>query len=849
MRRLIAALMALVSFLSAGAYRYTYSFNATPISEAIVRISKDHPEINITFIYKELDNYRTSARVRSDDPYDALRQAVGFNPISVIKKSDNFYIEALQHGRYQYAGRAVGSDNEPVAEAVVMLLSPSDSTVISFGTTDASGRFSVPCDKEGVIGKISCLGYKTVVMPFRSFAVGKIVMAEKAVALGEVKVEADNAILYSDKSVYIPTSRQKNSAQTGGELLNRMAIPQLRINHGSSVETASGQSVDIFVDYLPATQQDLDGMKTSDVRRVEYYDYPADPRFQGKRHVINFIMQSYEYGGYVKGFGRENLLSHDTGSGQANGYAKLQYRKMTYDVGVGAYYMNSHHNGTEQTEVFRLPQPDGTLDVFERISSLSDSYLRRYDCWASVKALYKTEKTSMSNMASLSMDDRPESRQSGRVSYSSDAFRSGSYAIRANSRVNAFAYNGNWTFNFGSGSTLVLNPYYAYSRTSQQSVYDEAGQLSYANGAKDNTQHAKLHANYSHKLGKAGTLSANFLFLYYTSETEYSGTSSLKDRAHTYRLGPGMMYNAQFGKLYSYAGLGLHWDRSVYGDITETSAAPWADLSLQYALDDRNSVGLEFHFHESIPSTSYRSSSVVQSNPLMSYTGNPELRPYKCFDLGVTYTLVPSNRYSLSLYASGWALQDRYVYDYQATSTGILRTIQQPMGSYAQGQYGVYGSVRQFDGKLQIAGSLTHYIAHNGAPYGWTRSFVNLGLRAYFYLGKFNFGASYISQNGYADGSMVGSWMRTRDHYSAEAGWADASWNVRLYVRDFARWGWTDSTLSMQSRYYDFRRRDIGTGSHALVQLSATYTFGFGKKVERGNEAYQASGVSSGILK
>ena len=78
--------MAVMTYISASAYKYDYSFRNTPISEAIVRISKDHPDIDISFIYKELDNYKTSARIQTEDAYDALRKIVGLNPISIIKK-------------------------------------------------------------------------------------------------------------------------------------------------------------------------------------------------------------------------------------------------------------------------------------------------------------------------------------------------------------------------------------------------------------------------------------------------------------------------------------------------------------------------------------------------------------------------------------------------------------------------------------------------------------------------------------------------------------------------------------------------------------------------------------------
>ncbi len=175
--------MAVMTYISASAYKYSYSFHNTPISEAIVRISKDHPDVNISFIYKELDNYKTSAKVHTDNPYDALRETIGLNPISIIKRNQNYYIEALQHGKFCYTGRAIGSNNEPVVTATVMLLAPKDSTVITYGITDDAGRFSIPCDRQRVIAKLTCLGYKTVLKKLDTFSVGVITMKEQAVTI------------------------------------------------------------------------------------------------------------------------------------------------------------------------------------------------------------------------------------------------------------------------------------------------------------------------------------------------------------------------------------------------------------------------------------------------------------------------------------------------------------------------------------------------------------------------------------------------------------------------------------------------------------------------------------------
>ncbi len=117
MRTILTIILAVLTYVSANANKYTYSFNNTPISEAIVRISRDNPDVSISFIYKELDNYRTSAKIDTDDVYTALRQTIGLSPVSIINHGGHYYIEALQQGRFMYQGNVVDTDNEPIVGA------------------------------------------------------------------------------------------------------------------------------------------------------------------------------------------------------------------------------------------------------------------------------------------------------------------------------------------------------------------------------------------------------------------------------------------------------------------------------------------------------------------------------------------------------------------------------------------------------------------------------------------------------------------------------------------------------------------------------------------------------------
>lgn len=271
MTRIITFILALVTAICVNAQNYTYNFSSTPLSEALLLISREHPELSIHFIYNELEDYTTSARVSTIDPYEAVRRTVGLNPVTVLQQGNNFYLEAMQHGKYRYKGKVTGSDGEAVAAATVILLEPKDSTVLTYGITTDDGRFLIPCDKTDVIAKVNRLGYMPTFHRCTSFNVGTITMEPLPVNLKNVTVQARNATIYTDKTVYIPTQRQKNAAQNAIDLLRHMAIPQIRVNAINGTVTDNfGESVVIYINNLEASREEIEGLRTSEVRNVEY---------------------------------------------------------------------------------------------------------------------------------------------------------------------------------------------------------------------------------------------------------------------------------------------------------------------------------------------------------------------------------------------------------------------------------------------------------------------------------------------------------------------------------------------------------------------------------------------------
>lgn len=667
----------------------------------------------------------------------------------------------------------------------------------------------------------------------------------KTQELNEVFVEAQMQRTDAKKSTYIPTVRQKNASQTGADLLDQMSIPQLNITLSGNIQTNSGKEVAVFIDYIPASENDLKAMRISDVKRVEYYEYPSDPRLQGHQFVVNYIMAKYEYGGYVKLYDHTNLLHF---SEQLLGNVRLQYKNMTYDLMGYGWGHNSSHYGSELTETYRLPQEDGAMKIFDRYSNTTSSKENRQQYFAAFKATYNTDKIQASTQFNGSINRKPHSDRTGEVIYSPADFPASEYSSTLNNISKFLSYNGYYFFALSKSNSISFTPFYMFSHTEQNSSYIENGFAPIYNGAIDNSNQLKADLKFNHDFGKYGNLLGFIRGSYEYNRTQYTGSATSLDRAKSSRVGIGATYNVSIGNFYGSTGFGWDWDKLRFADIVDNPSSPWFDLSLQYGFKDKHSLSTTFHYSTWAPSPTYKSENIIQSTPLLRYTGNPNLVPSKSYDIDFRYTWLPNNNYSLSAFAWAWIVGDRYAYDYEATSDGVLRTIKQPMGSFAQGQYGVSGTLRFLNRTLVFSGQVAQLLNHNGTPYNVNHSSINWYARVRYYLKDWNFTLTYISDNASADGMMNGIWQKSKNDWYITVGWSNSNWNVRADLIDFSRWNWKSATQEMHSKYYDTFQQFYDGQSHALIQLSATYTFGFGKKVQRDNEPGVSGSASSGIL-
>ncbi len=847
-KTILTIMLTVLTYASASADKYSYSFSNTPISEAIVRISKDHPEVSISFIYKELDHYKTSAIIHADDAYEALRQTIGLNPITIASSNGSLYIEALQRGRYKYQGRLIGSDSDPVVGATVLMLNPMDSTVVTYGVSDADGFFSVPCDKRDVLTKLSCLGYKTTYRRLDSFNAGTIIMQEDAINLATVTVEGSNATAYSDKTVYLPTQRQKNASQNATDLLRFMAIPQIKINALNNVVTDNfGKEISLFINGLAASAEELEGLRTADVRRVEYLEFPTDPRYKGVPKAVNFIVQEYIYGGYTKTSVSENFLVGL--SSRANIFSKFSYRKMNYDLYVGSNNWDNHHIGSTVSGNYHLKtDQDGYVDA-KRDELLENTHFRENQIPVTFRATYSSDKIQIRNTAGFIHDNTPISDIDGKVMFSRRDGNSSQFKRSNPTRKNSAIYSGSFFFAMPKGYSLDITPTFNYTHTDDRLLYMAADNQMIIRNADEDAYNFRINANARKSIGRKHSLMAGINGGQWSNNLQYSGTNHYTDK---FRLGfaAGLVgYNYKSSKISLGADMGVCWEGSDINGKTQNDVYPWTHVNVQYSLNSRHLFSAYFQYASNSPTISQKASDILQDNEYLYITGNPFVRNSRHITFNLAYTWLPANIFGMSAFGEYFGNYDRLVTVYSPYKDGeaVIRDYKND-GDYNRIHLGLAANLKLFDGKLQLYACPEQYFYRSSGIYDTKYNPFVFTAQAVLYFGHCYVKGYYATPERqlWSDSNTI---YRSRNFHSMEGGWSNDNWNVRFTAANIFNKGWVGASLRMSSDYYSEHRMNYGTYFHPRLNISVTYTINYGRKVQRGNEVGQQSGASSGILK
>ncbi len=671
----------------------------------------------------------------------------------------------------------------------------------------------------------------------------------RAQQLDEVVIEASNQRINAEVSTYIPMARQKNAAQNAVSLLSQMSIPQISVDPVSqTIQTAHGQNVSVFIDFIPATSEDLKGMRTQDVKKVEYYTHPADARFKGAKYVINFVMQKYEWGGYTKLNANKWLGVNRT---EGSVYSKIAYKKMTFDLFADEIYLTNRHTGQNSVENFKFADlyGMGPKDV-SRVSEMRLGRYRNNSNDIGFRALYDTENIQISNRIAYSLTNVPRNDVGSTLTYSDALFPSTESFTKASSKDWALKYSGEYFFMLSKQTGLNVDAGYTYGHNDLNSDYTAHDDLSIINNAKEDIHELSVYLHLNWNPGKANRFVTNFGVQHDWNIINYYGNSPSKQKYDVGIYFLGQNYQHIFNEKWNVgAGLAWIWETNRISGVNADNNFPQTNINATWSPNEKHQLYLTANYGSMFPGSSQKSPNMLQQDELMWYRGTPELNDYKYTNALLSYTWLPDNRWQLSADAYLGMIKDRCVTLYSPTGPdGTMLRQYFNGGNYFSEYIGVSATGKFFGGKLVGKLRPQLWIRKTTGEYAWHDNQLTCTAQLNYYLGNFYIFGWYMTPGKYQE-THSGVISKSPSKYQIEIGWGKNGWNISASAYNFAHTSWEDLRETLTSEYYSFDRTTFGTQHHARYTISVSYTIGYGKKVQRKNEISGTGTADSAILK
>ena len=228
------------------------------------------------------------------------------NTIKILKTIIlSIVTSAFSLGQSTINGQIKENDN-PVSFANVLLLNPTDSSLVKGAVTDSEGNFKIEIRKAGnYMVKTTSIGYKTefstiqVSSNDKNIDLGTLVMEENTHQLDEVVINAKKPMFEQKIDRTVMNVQSSITASSGSALDILEKAPGVTIDRANNALSMGGkQGVRIMINGkmsrmpLPAVVQMLDGINAENVGSVELITTPpAKYEAEGNAGIINIVLK------------------------------------------------------------------------------------------------------------------------------------------------------------------------------------------------------------------------------------------------------------------------------------------------------------------------------------------------------------------------------------------------------------------------------------------------------------------------------------------------------------------------------------------------------------------------------
>lgn len=662
--------------------------------------------------------------------------------------------------------------------------------------------------------------------------------------LQEVVVEGKNQTAKAGILSFIPTNTQKKAAHDGYDLLRRLDMPQIYVDpQSNSVTALSGYGLSIFINGIPASTQEVQALKPTDVLRVVYLDFPTDTKYRNAQHAIDFIVKQYEWGGYTKLSTKSRFINNTHVNTDIA--SKFAYKRMTYDLFAGWNYSNSHLGGSIKNETFSLLNNNGDAYTVNRQEETTKYRSKNQGIPISFRAVYNSNKLTVTNTVGFSFYENPGSFNNGSIAFNNNEYSNSTYSRSSQSISRNASWSGNLNWQLPRNYQLNIFGDVTYGHSNTSSLYrTDIPQFSpIENITRENIYNIISGFNFSKQISTSSTLRLYYNVHNYHNDVNYSGSSPYNNKLDNLSMMGNLFYTASFNNVMTNLYVGAVWLKQSINDKRTYKTTPNIGGYISWSPNRSHQINTYAQYNGMLPGEATLSPNVIQTNELLYTTGNPDIKLWNNYFFGINHTWFISNKLStfVQFRIEGQTNPVSYIYYHYNNGQSLIKKPIQNGKSYNWEL--VFNPTYKPIPALQLRLGLA-YQPSTISTDKIKRSIhpVNGMVEGTYYIGN-----CFVSARAFFNARSLDapSYVITYAPwgYNISGGWNYRRLKVQLSFRDAS----ARTHYDMYQPLYSYNSTDLY--KNKSITLSVNYTISYGKHVRQGDEIGEQKGAASAVLK
>ena len=447
--------------------------------------------------------------------------------------------------------------------------------------------------------------------------VGSAQNETKTIELGEVEIKAAKVIHKPDGQIIYPTETQKNASHSGYSILQKLSLPNIRVDEVSqSLSAIDGRgSIQLRINGIIVGREEMLALSPGSISRIDFIDNPEVRYGEGIAYVINILTRRAD-SGYTVGIDLTQALTVKSGNDLIYGKWNAGNSELSLSYNFG--YKDFKGNRTHETAHYLLT--DGSTHTIERNDLASRS--RNFNNGLQLK-YNLADSADYVFQASLKADFShiPDNYNRKQILEGNKEYLA---TQRERNRSSSPVLDLYFFKQLTSRQSLTLNAVGTYIATSLRSSYDEGAPYAYQVEGK--TYSLMSEAVYENRL-KPFTFTAGANYMHKYTKNKYTGDVNSVNPMHNRSVYAFAEIKGKLGPIRYVAGVGgsyLDYRQQAH-DYQYWLFRP--KVSVAYNPVQAVQLKYDFQISEHVSRVAMISNTSIRNNSMEWTLGNPDIRP------------------------------------------------------------------------------------------------------------------------------------------------------------------------------------------------------------------------------